>query len=660
MAESTGNFFSSKIDPMLCTLVKEVTDDPQYLYEIKWDGYRIISYCKEGNLLLASRRGLDYTKKYPQVAEAIKDLGHDLIMDGEVVCFNKEGLADFDALQNFNGYRTPISYCVFDLLWLDGHNLMELPLIQRKEILAVLLRDKTNDTLKYSESYDEGSRLYEEMLEKGSEGIIAKRKDSPYVPGQRGANWLKIPTINRQEFVIGGWAESDKNRLFRSLLFGAYNENGDLEWIGRSGGGYKQKEMPEIIERLKSIEIDISPFANKIPDTKGARIHYVRPELVANFAFATWTKSGRIRKPATFLGFRYDKKASEIIKEVPKDIRSLGQEEPDKGQADIPIERVYLNQDSNWKELDTLPVTDERELPVEGYTIKVHSLSKVLWKKEGVSKADLLRYYASIADYILPYLKDRPLTLYIKHIAPTAPGLYIKDMEGREPEFAEVFQTFRKYQKKGKRNEIDYLVCNNAATLLYIVNLGAIDFNPWSSRTIASDYPDYITIGLDTSNGEFNKVVETAKAAKEVFTRLKIKTFPKTSGKTGMHLLIPCSNLTFPDARRSSSAICNMIHELLPEITTREISVDKRREKIFVDDSQNDLADTIASVYSVRPYHIPTVSTPLEWREISPELNPSDFTINTIKRRIARKGDLFKDLFDSQVVQENNRVLRKL
>jgi bifunctional non-homologous end joining protein LigD len=325
MAESTEKFFSKKIEPMLCTLVKEVTDDPQYLYEIKWDGYRIISYCKDGILRLASRRGLDYTKKYPLVAEAIKDLGHDLIMDGEVVVFNKEGSADFDALQNYNGNRTSISYCVFDLLWLDGHNLMELPLIQRKEILAVLLKDKTNDTLKYSESYDEGSKLYEEMLEKGSEGIIAKRKDSPYIPGQRGTNWLKIPTVNRQEFVIGGWAESDKNRLFRSLLFGAYNENGDFVWIGRSGGGYKQKDMPEIIERLKALKIDTSPFVNKILDTKGARIHYVRPVLVANFAFATWTKSGRIRKPATFLGFRHDKKASEVVREIPQDFQSFDQ-----------------------------------------------------------------------------------------------------------------------------------------------------------------------------------------------------------------------------------------------------------------------------------------------------------------------------------------------
>lgn len=305
------------VSPMLCTLTREVTDDPRYLYEIKWDGYRIISYINKRKARLDSRSALDYTSKYPAVARTLAEMGHNAVMDGEVVVFNEAGLPDFDALQKYNGHDTPISYCVFDLLWLDGYSLLRLPLSERKEILRLLVKD--NPVLRFSESYDDGPGLYEQMIKLNLEGVIAKRRDSVYTQGERAWNWLKTPTRRRQEFVIGGWAESDKNRSFRSLLFGAYNK-GKFEWIGRSGGGYKEKEMPAILKKLQSIEIGESPFANKVLDTKGATIHWVKPSLVANFEFATWTKSGRIRKPATFLGFRKDKKAKEVVREVPADL----------------------------------------------------------------------------------------------------------------------------------------------------------------------------------------------------------------------------------------------------------------------------------------------------------------------------------------------------
>lgn len=305
----------NKIKPMLCTLVKEPIDDDEYLYENKWDGYRIISTILKGSVQMYSRSGLDYTSKYPLIAEAIKSLNHDVVLDGEVVVFNEAGKPDFDAIQVYNGHKTPIKYCVFDLLFIDGNNIMELPLFQRKDLLKALVKD--NNVFVFSESYDNGTELYQKALDENLEGIVGKRRHSPYLPGDRSYNWIKIPTRKRQEFVIGGWAESDKIRSFKSLLFGAY-ENGELKWIGRSGGGYKTAEMPGILEMLKKLEIEKSPFSNKILDTKGAKIHYVKPQLVANFEFATWTKSGRIRKPATFLGFRSDKNPKDVVREVPK------------------------------------------------------------------------------------------------------------------------------------------------------------------------------------------------------------------------------------------------------------------------------------------------------------------------------------------------------
>src|SRR5215212_4546836 len=260
MAKGKKSPMPSSVSPMLCTLTKEPVTDPDYLFEIKWDGYRIISYVNKGKVRMDSRSALDYTKKYPVVVQGLKDLKRDIVLDGEVVVFNDEGLPDFNALQLYNGHNSPISYCVFDILWLDGYNLMQLTLTERKEMLREIV--KGNRVLKFSESFDDGSGLYEQMLEKNLEGIVAKKRESEYLPGSRSYEWLKIPTRKRQEFVIGGWAESDKNRHFRSLLFGAYN-NGKFEWIGRSGGGYKQKEMPEILKKLQAVETKESPFVNK-------------------------------------------------------------------------------------------------------------------------------------------------------------------------------------------------------------------------------------------------------------------------------------------------------------------------------------------------------------------------------------------------------------
>ncbi len=307
----------SSVAPMLCTLTREPIDDPNYLYEVKWDGYRIISYVQKGRVRMDSRSAKDYTARYPLLTETLRNLGHDAVIDGEVVVFNEEGVPDFDALQLYNGHDTPITYCVFDLLWLDGYDLMGLPLETRKRMLQQLIKGKP--VFRFSETFDNGPGLYQEMLDRNLEGIVAKRRDSPYVPGARDDRWLKTPTRKRQEFVIGGWSESDKARSFKSLLFGAYRD-GKLEWIGRSGGGYKQSEMPGILKELKKREVKTSPFVNPVLDTKGAVTHWVKPELVANFEFATWTKSGRIRKPATFLGFRNDKKPTQVVREIPKDL----------------------------------------------------------------------------------------------------------------------------------------------------------------------------------------------------------------------------------------------------------------------------------------------------------------------------------------------------
>jgi bifunctional non-homologous end joining protein LigD len=541
----------------------------------------------------------------------------------------------------YNGHNSPIAYCIFDLLWLDGYSLIDLPLTERKERLRELLEN--NEILRFSESFDDGPALYNQSVERNLEGIVAKKKDSIYVPGDRGNAWLKTPTRKRQEFVIGGWAESDKSRSFRSLLFGAYT-HGKFEWIGRSGGGYKEKDMPDILKLLKAIEIKESPFSNKILDTKGAKLHWVKPDLVANFEFAAWTKSGRIRKPATFLGFRKDKKPTQVVREVPKSIAVVEEEVGDQKSAKAKDKSKRQVSTGNWSKIEARERSDEQDFQINDCTIKINDVDRTIWK--GVTKADLITYYHKVSGYILPYLKDRPQSLYVKPVNAGAPGFYIKDMEGHEPECADLFTDERRHKGKGKQNKIDYLICNNEPTLLWLINLGCIDINPWNSTIQAPDQPDYIAIDLDPSDKDekhvdLKKLLTTALAAKEYFDSLKIKAFCKTSGKTGIHFFIPCHGFTSTEARSIAENMCSSIHDLAPVDSTISNSISSRKGKVYIDPSQNDYADTLASCYSVRPYHIPTVSTPLEWKEISFELNPAEFTIQVVLKRLSKKGDFF-------------------
>jgi bifunctional non-homologous end joining protein LigD len=649
------------IKPMLATLVKQSFSDEDYVFEVKWDGYRIIAIAKDGKVKLQSRGGEDYTKKYPSIAKAVKSLNVDCILDGEVVYINSEGKPDFDALQRVNGQKAPVVYYAFDLLWLEEESIMHEKLLERKERLKALIEGANE--IKYSDHFEDGNVLFQQIQNIGLEGIVAKRKDSQYIRDDRSKKWLKITTEHKQEFVIGGWVESEKRNTFRTLLFGSY-ENGKLKWKGHAGGGYKDKEMPVILNRLKEIEIDENPFDTDVEYSEG-RPHWVKPELVANIKFATTTRSGKIRKPAIFLGFREDKKASQVQTEVAKESPKNRILKPsnrttktvDHGNNAIAKRTLPTTRDSNWPEVEREPIRNQEEFEIDSCYITLYNVDRELWK--GITKGHLIQYYHSISKYILPHIQHRALSLHLKLKGPNAEGKYIKDMEGREPDCAEIFTTPRKHKKIGKRDIIDYLVCNNTATLLYIVNLGCIDINPWTSTTTNSLLPDFIIIDLDPSDGDFKKAIEAARAAKDFFHEHKLKAYVKTSGKTGIHLFVPCTTYTFPQARRIAENICSGINELVPSITTTEVTVADRGTKLYLDPNQNDYADTVASAYSVRPYKQPNVSTPLEWKEVKDSLLPNQFTMNNILQRLEKKGDLFLPTLDPKIGLKNNGALKK-
>jgi len=290
-------------------------------------------------------------------------------------------------------------------------------------------------------------------------------------------------------------------------------------------------------------------------------------------------------------------------------------------------------------------------------------VDREIWK--GISKADLITYYHRVSEYILPYLKDRPLSLHVKPMNAVAPGFYIKDMEGHQPECAKIFTDERRHPVKGKRAKIDYLVCNNEATLLWMINLGCIDVNPWNSRISTPDMPDFIAIDLDPSDDDDHhtgrpKLIETAMAVKEYCNQRNLVAYVKTSGKTGIHFFIPCSGFNNNVCRKLAEQICTGIQALAPGVSTTENSIHSRGGKVYLDLSQNDYADTLASVYSVRPFRQPGVSAPLEWKEVNAKLDLSAFTIHNILTRISKKCDLFRNISDKKIMYRNNRILAKL
>src|SRR5215217_7407671 len=314
--------------------------------------------------------------------------------------------------------------------------------------------------------------------------------------------------------------------------------------------------------------------------------------------------------------------------------------------------------ESNWNKIFEEKIKSEGTIEIENQNLQLTNIEKKLWKD--INKASLIAYYNSIAGYIMPYLKDRPLSLHIKNISAGAPGFYIKDMEGFQPDFLDIHSTKRKHKAKGKADIIDYAVCNNLPSLLWLINLGNIDLNPWNATTNNPLEPDFIAIDLDPSDEDFKKAVKTALAAKDYFDEQKLSAFIKTSGKTGIHMFIPCKGFSYPEARTLAERICAAIHQRVPMFTTLEVSVDKRGNKLFVDFSQNDEADTLAAAYSVRPGKQPSVSTPIRWEELDLKLKPTEFTLDTISARLLEKGDIWKDLHNAKIKAQNTKILKTI
>ena len=598
------------VKPMLSTLIDEPFSKEGWLFEIKWDGYRAIGTRHKNDYELYSRNHNDFREKYPPVVEALHELKHDVILDGEVVVVDDDGAAHFEWLQ---GWKTDphgsLKYYVFDILWCDGRDVRTMPLYERKALLKAVL-PSGSDILRFSDDVPEkGEALFEEMQHRGLEGVVAKRADSPYRENDRGADWLKAKTSKRQEVVIGGYTEPRGGRKYLgSLLVGVY-EKGEFVYTGHSGGGIPDELRKKLLDRLSKLERKTSPFASE--PKPNAPVHWVKPEVVCEMNFSEWTSDGYMRHPQ-FKGLRTDKKPSDVHKERAKAAMPTKEDKP-KQSGKLPFEVTHQD--------------------------------KVFFPKHKYTKGDLFKYYESTAEYILPYLKDRPLSLNRMPNGITGPSFFQKNNE-HLPDWVPSADIF----SDSNNSDLHWIVGGKLETLLYIVQLGSIEINPWNSRVGHLEKPDWIVIDLDPEGIGFEKVIEVALTVKEVCDEWKIPAYPKTSGKTGIHIYIPMqAKYTYEQGKNLAHLIVLEVNKRQPKITSVERMPEKRKHKIYLDFLQNREGQTLAAPYSVRPTQEASVSTPLHWDEVKPGLNPLDFTIKNTAARLKRHGDLWKPVMDKGI-----------
>ncbi|OSZ77020.1 DNA ligase D [Chitinophagaceae bacterium IBVUCB2] len=634
-AEGRKSSFPKKLNPMLATLVENAPDEKGWLYEIKWDGYRAIALLNKGKVNLFSRNNKSFNQKFYPVTKALSEFKMNAILDGEVVVLNDKGVANFGALQNWRSEEDgELIYYVFDITWLEGYDLKALPLSQRRKILQDNL--PANHSIRLSETFETTATEFLSVASKmGMEGIIAKRADSIYNEGERSANWLKIKLNKRHEVVIGGFTQNeDSSKPFSSLLVGVY-DRGKLHYTGKIGTGFSMRTQRDILSKMKELVVSKVPFS-ELPDVNKpsrfrptppkAKVTWVKPQLVCEVSYTEITNDGVMRHPS-FEGLRTDKKAKEVVKEkgFPKKNKKTGV----------------------LKDSKLLNVKDEIQVKeINGHELKFTNLSKIYWPKEKFTKRDMLNYYHEVAPYILPYLKDRPQSLnrYPNGIA--GKSFYHKDITGSAPDWVK-----QEPYTTGKGEHKNFLVPENEAALLYMANLGAIEMNPWSSTIHKEDYPDWCLIDLDPSaKNTFDDVIETALVTKEVIDNLKIKCYVKTSGSTGLHIYIPLgAKYTYDQSQLLGKIIATRVNELLPELTSVERIIKKRKGKLYLDYLQNRPKATLAAPYSLRPKPGATVSMPLHWEEVKKGLRMDDFTIENAVERIKKEGDIFKGVLGKGV-----------
>ena len=644
--------------PMLATLVDKPFDADGWLYEVKWDGYRTVALCNGKKVELKSRNDKSFNEKFYPIHQAVKDWNVKAIVDGEIVVLDENGKSDFSALQNWRSEADgQLIFYVFDVLWLNGKDLTQRPLSERKEILKTFL-PKDHSVIRLSDTFDIGGlEFFEVAKELDLEGIIAKKADSKYYPGLRSKDWLKIKANKRQEMVIGGYTvNDDTSKAFSSLLVGVF-ENGKLTYTGKVGTGFNDQQQKEMLAQFKKITSTKPPFVetpdvNKPsrfrPNPPNAKVYWLKPQLVCEVSYTEMTNDGIMRHPS-FEGMRIDKKAKDVTRDKPVHTEAV--------PALKKKSTVKILKPQGKRERKTLlnPTEETQTRMVNGHELKFSNLSKVYWPGEGLTKRDLLNYYYQVAPYILPYLKDRPMTLLRHPNGINGKWFYQKDVTGKAPDW---IKTYLYHSDEDERDK-HFMVATTEASLLWMASLGCIEMNPWSSRIHQPDHPDWCIIDLDPADNTFEQVIEAARVTNEILKDMNVTGYPKTSGSSGIHIYIPLGGkYTYEDSKEFARVVATQVHRELPKYTTIERYVKARKGKMYIDFLQNRPQATVSSVYSLRPKPGATVSMPLHWDEVKKGLKMKDFNIRNAVARLKEVGDIFKPVLGKGI--DISKALRQL
>ena len=623
----------SKIEPMLAAAADEPFDSPDFTYEPKWDGVRTIAFVDGGEVRLQTRNLLDCTKQYPEATQAAEALtgAYHAILDGEIVALDSKGVPSFQRLQprmhvsdesTVRKLRksTPVIYQVFDILYADGEDLTRKPLRERLRRLDEALTPM--GSIRRSEGFPgTGVALFDAAREQGIEGIVAKRLDSIYQPGARSPAWVKIKAFRTMECVIGGWTagQGGRTKTLGALLLGVYRD-GKLQPVGHVGTGFDERTLRDLLKILEEHESPTSPFATQPRTNQPAR--WCLPELVCEVEYAEITRDGTLRHP-TYRGLRPDVDPRDATGEERSESAKKAQEAAKRAATRrAPSE--------NGDEAARVPSV----LEVEGKRIKLTNLEKVLFPEDGYTKADLIRYYTEVSPYLVPWLRDRPLTLKPFPDGIHGTHFYQKNKPGFTPEWIKSWTDPREPENA-------YVLANDTATLVWMANYTAIEIHPRLARADEPEKPDNVMIDLDPAEGAtWDDVKEVARAVKEVLDDLGLVGFPKTTGSRGIHVLVPIARrYTFDESRAFALRVGQLTREMLPKLVTLEFSKAKRRG-IYIDYLQNTRAKSTAGPYSVRPIRRAPVSAPLRWEEIASLGRPDAFTIMNMSQRLEAVGDL--------------------
>jgi bifunctional non-homologous end joining protein LigD len=705
----------SGVRATLAELGDKAFSSPNWVYEIKWDGVRAIAQLENGKTTLWARSGRDVTSEYPEFKDmAARFRARNAIIDGEIVTLDKDGRSNFHTLQQRLGVQNPsrqlmqsvpLDYFAFDVMYADGYDLRRVPLVERKDFLQRILLG--NESIHFSEHIaEQGEALYEAARSKGLEGIIAKLANSTYA-GARTSTWVKLKIVDEVDAVIAGYTEGRGSRkFFGALVLGLY-EGGELKFIGSVGTGFDEAKQEKILDQLAPLKVKTSPFA-KTPSFR-EDVEWVKPELVARVKYANWTNDNHLRAPV-FMSLLTDRAAkdctmedakpestatleSKAEKENPEPKEKKGKrttkfESTPEPEAEEPPTEVPLEAENDSRTKPkarrpaalpakdsgkTISISSGREAEVEnelrsgtketmdvesdGQRLHFSNLNKIYFPEVGIKKRELLAYYYRMARYILPFLQDRPMVLRRYPDGVDGKAFFQKEAPSYLPEWIETATV----DSEERGGEMQYILCNSRATLLYLTNLGCIDHNPWSSRAQSQENPDYVFFDLDpTDDTKFSDVMHVAREIYAMLKSIKMRCYMKTSGASGFHIFIPLEpKYSYEQTRTFAEVVGRLVASENPKLTTFERTVSKRpKGRILIDALQNASGKPLACAYSVRAFPKATVSTPLSPEELTTGISAEQFTLRNFNERIAKVGDLWADFWKNR--QTLDRALKLL